>query len=240
MTKISPSGGCWVGVDLGPAEAGDPAVDLEDPEPLRVEPRLGHGGRHPFRGLPRLFGVPGECPVVDVDPWLDVGRRLERSGLDARRVRWELSPELPQVSVGRDQMGQGVVVAVTDIFDPDLHRSGAIESSGRGRHDGGDIGCEGAPVVVRRDGDRQAPGPSSRSEGVRVMRGRRGAGGWSRWRDRIARGWWRAARRVVRASVGVRWQPSARRGSLCGPQCHPPWRDFSPPAVTRARQPTRR
>ena len=75
------------GVDLGPAKAGQAAVQLlrlVEQEAVGVEPRLRLPRLHRLFGPTPLLWVPVEGAVVDLEPGLFVGTRLERTRLYRR------------------------------------------------------------------------------------------------------------------------------------------------------------
>jgi endonuclease-3 len=170
------------GVDLRPAEPGQPVGVEGEQEALRVEPRLGHAPFERRLHPPALFGMIGERPVVHGQPGGVVLSGHEGPHLQTGRPRrllaeWQRDALLEEVPlVAEAGAGSGLVVGVVRFQDPEHDETTACSSdvvdgpvqqrnldtgspAYRGMHDhpGGPVGRgEGVAAVHVREADRPA------------------------------------------------------------------------------------
>ncbi len=135
-------------VELRPAERGQPTVDLVQPEPRRVEPRLVHAEGEDVGGPSALFAVFQKGAVVDREPGRVVVAGNEVTGLDrGPDVERERSAHLVETANGCQAMGLGErTVGIGGVVDPPEH---AAATGARERVEGGlgDV-VEHDPAVV--------------------------------------------------------------------------------------------
>src|ERR1700730_17312766 len=120
------------GVDLRPAEPGQPVCVEREQEPLRVEPGLGHapleGRVHPTA----LLRVVDERPVVDGQPDVVVLPRHEGPHLDPGRPRRRLGQRerdalLQEIALVLEPGARsGLVVARFGLEDPEHHQAATL------------------------------------------------------------------------------------------------------------------
>ena len=116
-----------VGVDLRPAEAGQPAVALVEQEPVRVEPRLLLPGLERVEVPAALLGMTGEGPVVDGEPGLLVLADDERPRLERRCVDRQRAAHLVQQATGgQPDLGGQLHVGLGGLEHPPVHVTASL------------------------------------------------------------------------------------------------------------------
>ena len=114
-------------VDFGPTKTHQPAVvAVQKTKAGSVEPGLGHGLANRIDSESAPFGMPVECPIVDLYESIDVVCGESASDQTGGTVG-KRATQLPEIAVGHEtQLRSDCVGLIIDLAQPELHGLVAI------------------------------------------------------------------------------------------------------------------